>query len=72
VQLNMLQCEEAHNLLKQSVIRNQYEDHAHFFIGKEALLSEPVNHNCDNILKTVVVGSGAIGKTCYTMVAGGM
>jgi GTPase SAR1 family protein len=71
VQLNMLQCEEAHNLLKQSVIRNQYEDHAHFFIGKEALLSEPVKHNCENI-KTVVVGSGGIGKTCYTMVADGM
>jgi hypothetical protein len=67
---NMLLCEESRNLLEQSVITNQYKDHAHFFIGKEALLSGPVDQKCENI-KTVVVGCGGIGKTCYTLVAGG-
>jgi GTPase SAR1 family protein len=71
MQINMLQCEESHNLLKQSVIANQYKDYAHLFIGKEALLSGPVNQKCKDI-KTVVVGTGAVGKTCYNVVAGGM
>jgi hypothetical protein len=71
IQLSTLQREESHNLLLQSVITNQYKDHAHFFIGKEALLIGSVDQNCKDI-KTVVVGSSAVGKTCYTVVAGGM
>jgi GTPase SAR1 family protein len=63
-------CEESRNLLVQSVIKNQYKDHAHLFIGKQALLSGPVDQKCENI-KTVLVGCGGVGKTCYTMVAGG-